>query len=46
MDYDTIKSNYDKGLWSASMVAIAVRKGLITKDEYHEITGYVYPKTR
>jgi uncharacterized XkdX family phage protein len=37
-----IKNNYDKGLWSKQMVKMAVKKGVITKEEYKEITGEVY----
>ena len=39
MNFETIKRNYEKGLWSAALVKMAVRKGLITKEEYKEITG-------
>lgn len=39
MHYETIKKNFERGLWSASMVKMAVRKGIITKDQYTEITG-------
>lgn len=42
MDYDTVKNNYDKGLWPLSLVRMAVRKGIITKEEYKEITGQDY----
>ena len=42
MNFETIKRNYDRGLWSAAMVKLAVRKGVITKEEYQEITGNVY----
>ena len=42
MNYETIKRNYDRGLWSANMVKMAVRKGVITKDEYTKITGKAY----
>ena len=42
MNFKMIKRNYDKGLWSLSMVKTAVRKGIITKEEYKEITGEVY----
>lgn len=42
MNYQTIKRNYDKGLWSAAMVKMAVRKGIITKAQYQEITGEPY----
>lgn len=43
MDFVTIKSNYDKGLWNIVLVRMAVRKGIITKEQYREITGFVYP---
>lgn len=42
MNFETIKKNYDRGLWSVSMVKMAVRKGIITKDQYKEITGKEY----
>lgn len=42
MNYETIKKNYERGLWSKSMVKMAVRKGIITKEEYQEITGEAY----
>lgn len=42
MNFATIKRNYDKGLWSAAMVKMAVRKGVITKEQYTEITGKAY----
>lgn len=42
MNFQTIKKNYEKGLWSAAMVKMAVRKGVITKEQYKEITGKDY----
>ena len=42
MNFETIKRNYDHKLWSASMVKMAVRKGVITPEEYKEITGEKY----
>lgn len=42
MNFETIKRNYDRGLWSAAMVKLAVRKGVITREEYEEITGKAY----
>lgn len=42
MNFKTIKRNYDKGLWSLAMVKMAVRKGIITKAQYQEITGEIY----
>ena len=37
-----IKRNYDRGLWNKQMVALAVKKGVITKEEYQEIVGEAY----
>ena len=42
MNYETIKKNYESGLWSAPMVKMAVRKGVITKEQYTEITNKEY----
>lgn len=42
MNFETIKRNYEKGLWSAPMVKMAVRKGVITREQYTEITGKEY----
>ena len=42
MNFEKIKMNYDLGLWSAPMVRMAVRKGVITKEQYTEITGESY----
>ena len=42
MNFETIKRNFDRKLWSASMVKMAVRKGVITPEEYKEITGEKY----
>jgi uncharacterized XkdX family phage protein len=39
MNFETIKKNFDRGLWSAAMVKMAVKKGIITKAQYTEITG-------
>ena len=33
---------YKQGLWSTAQVANAVKKGVITAQEYTEITGEVY----
>ena len=33
---------YRQGLWSGEMVSNAVAKGLLTPDEYREITGGEY----
>ena len=42
MNYELIKKNYERGLWSKAMVKMAVRKGVITKEQYKEITGETY----
>lgn len=42
MTFETVKSNYDRKLWSKPMVKVAVRKGIITEAQYAEITGEVY----
>lgn len=42
MSYDIIKKNYDRGLWSKQMVKTAVTKGVITPEQYKEITGEDY----
>lgn len=40
--YEKVKTYYDRGLWSESMVRNAVVKGWITSDEFTEITGEPY----
>lgn len=35
--YARVKRNYDRGLWGASMLALAAQKGHITEDEAAEI---------
>lgn len=42
MSFETIKRNYDRKLWNKAMVKMAVRKGVITKEQYYEITGDIY----
>ena len=42
MNYNAIKRNYEKGLWTLTLVKMAVRKGVITKEQYEEITGEIY----
>ena len=46
MNFETVKSNYIRGLWTIALVKMAVKKGIITEEEYNEITGYVYPNTK
>ena len=42
MTYEQIKKNYERKLWSKQMVAVCVRKGVITRKQYEEITGEDY----
>ena len=42
MNFETIKRNYERKLWTKWMVKMAVRKGIITKSQYEEITGELY----
>lgn len=39
MNFETIKRNYERGLWSKAMVKLAVRKGILTQEQYEEITA-------
>ena len=42
MSYERIKYFFEAGLWSKPMVKMAVRKGVITKEQYREIIGENY----
>ena len=42
MNYNTIKRYYEQKLWNITMVRTAVRKGVITKEQFKEITGKDY----
>ena len=42
MNFELIKRNYDRGLWTKAMVRVAVRKGVITKEQFAQITGEAY----
>lgn len=42
MNYETIKKNFERGLWNIAMVKMAVRKGVITKEQFKEITGKTF----
>lgn len=33
---------YNQGLWTLDMVGNAVAKGVLTAEQYHEITGKIY----
>lgn len=37
LNFDTIKSYYNKGLWSEQLVLMAVKKGILTAAEANEI---------
>ena len=40
--YEKIKEYYDTGLWSEERVRNMVIKGVITEEEFYEITGEFY----
>ena len=42
MSFERVKYYFEAGLWSAPMVKMAVKKGVITKEQYTEITGKAY----
>ena len=42
MSFERNKYYFEAGLWSKPMVKTAVRKGVITKEQYKEITGEDY----
>lgn len=42
MSYEIIKKNYEKHLWTKAMVRLAVKKGVITAEQYEEIVGEPY----
>jgi hypothetical protein len=39
MSYEIVKRNYELGLWSIQMVRIACEKGVITGEQFKDITG-------
>ena len=39
MTLEQIKKNYERKLWNKQMVAKAVEKGVITAEQYEEITN-------
>lgn len=41
MTFEIIKRNYERGLWTKTMVRLAVGR-VITKEQYKEITGESY----
>ena len=40
--YEKVKSYYDTGLWSVERVRNMVIKGIITEEEFYDITGEFY----
>lgn len=42
MSFETIKKNYERGLWTKQMVKMAVVKKVITPEQYEEIVGEPY----
>ena len=42
MNFEMIKRNYARGLWNEAMVRMAVRKGVITAEQFAEIVGKAY----
>jgi hypothetical protein len=45
MNFISVKRNYDRAIWGKAQVALAVRKGIITKSEFLLITGDEYNPT-
>jgi len=43
MTYEQIKANYERGTMSITVVKLACKKGVISKEEYKLITGCIYP---
>lgn len=44
MNFETIKKYFDNGMWSKKMVENAVKKGVLTEEEYTLITGEKFPQ--
>ena len=42
MNFKMIKKNFDNGLWTKQMVKVAVKKGVITKEQYRDKTPEEY----
>lgn len=42
MTYETLKTRWEKGRISESMLRVYVKKGVISKEEFEEITGKSY----
>lgn len=39
MTFETVRNNFKRGLWNETMVRMAVKKGIITKEQFVEIVG-------
>lgn len=39
MTYEIIKRNYERGLWNAQMVQVAVRAGVVTQEQADAIVS-------
>lgn len=39
LNFETIKSYYDRGLWSSQLVLMSVKKGVLTDEQAKEILG-------
>ncbi len=39
MNFETIRKNYRRGLWTKAMVKVAMKKGAIDEAQYREIVG-------
>lgn len=42
MNKETVIWNYKHHLWGIDLVKMAVRKGILTKEEFKELTGEEY----
>jgi uncharacterized XkdX family phage protein len=42
MNFEIIKKNFDHKLWSEAQVRVAVKKHVITPEQFKEITGKAY----
>lgn len=42
MDFENAKHNFDRGFWNSQMLSVAVKKGVITPEQFLEITTVPY----
>lgn len=45
MNFELIQMNYERKLWTKPQVKMSVKKGVITAEQYKEITGEAYEAT-